>query len=278
FHLSHLTLLASATENACLWDISQGRLIKTICNTQRWHHNQTLGHIQYVEVNDKYTFICGSSWLRIFERGGSALVYGLSPKNLIRKVWDILSFDEHPAPSSSIVKCQKLQLSDLTTSSSADDQFTAVHVSGDGKDIVTLMVCGVLIIIPGFQCLISGEAILSNIAIQLCFPPNVDHIQDMAIYLTLSEKDGKVAAAMCRGLYLVSPDIEFSHLTTECPPRLGIVVSHLTDPTTMWVTHTCPEVFHQFGVLDMLWCLGGIPCGLEAAFCHLQVEVIEDES
>ncbi|KAI6124251.1 hypothetical protein EDD17DRAFT_907624 [Pisolithus thermaeus] len=228
FRLSHLTLLASATENAYLWDVSQGRLIETICDIQRWHHDQTLGHIQYVEVNDKYAFICGSSQLRIFERGGGALVYDLSPKNLVRKVWNILSFDEHPAPNSSIVKRQKLQQSDLTTSSSADDQFMAVHVSGNGKDIVALTVCGVLIIVPGFQRLISGEAVLSNIAVQLRFPPNVGHLQDTAIYLALSEKDGKVAAAMCRGLYLVSPDIEFSNITTECPPRPGVVVSRLT--------------------------------------------------
>ncbi|KAI6104530.1 hypothetical protein EDD16DRAFT_1714699 [Pisolithus croceorrhizus] len=222
FRLSHLTLLASATENAYLWDVSQGRLIETICDIQRWHHDQTLGHIQYVEVNDKYAFICGSSQLRIFERGGGALVYDLSPKNLVRKVWNILSFDEHPAPNSSIVKRQKLQQSDLTTSSSADDQFMAVHVSGNGKDIVALTVCGVLIIVPGFQRLISGEAVLSNIAVQLRFPPNVGHLQD---YGNISRTE---LGLQCRGLYLVSPDIEFSNITTECPPRPGVVVSRLT--------------------------------------------------
>ncbi|KAI6017466.1 hypothetical protein EDC04DRAFT_478773 [Pisolithus marmoratus] len=50
----------------------------------------------------------------------------------------------------------------------------------------------------------------------------------MAIYLALSEQDGKVAAVTRRGLYLVSPDIEFSHLTTERPPRPGVTVSRVT--------------------------------------------------
>ncbi|KAI6100726.1 hypothetical protein EDD16DRAFT_1496369 [Pisolithus croceorrhizus] len=64
------------------------------------------------------------------------------------------------------------------------------------------------------------------------------------------------------------------------------VATHIvTDSSTMWlnlnaapqVTHTSHELFRQFGVLDMWWCLGGMPCGLEAAFCHPCVEVIEDE-
>lgn len=28
------------------------------------------------------------------------------------------------------------------------------------------------------------------------------------------------------------------------------------------------EVFRQFGVLDLQWILGSMPCGLESAFCH----------
>lgn len=226
FRLSHLTLLVAADENAYLWDVSEGHLIETIRDIQRRHDDQTLGRIQYVEVNDKYAFICGSNQLRIFERGGGALVYALSPRNLVRKVWNILP--EHPAPNSTIVKRQKLQQSDLITNSSADDRFMAVHVSGNGRDIVALTRYGVLVIIPGFQRLISGEAILPNIGVQLCFPPSVRHPQQTAIYLALSGKDGKVAAATQRGLYLVSPDIEFSNLTTECPPRPGVVVSRLT--------------------------------------------------
>ncbi|KAI6102623.1 hypothetical protein EDD17DRAFT_695695 [Pisolithus thermaeus] len=228
FRLSHQTLLASAAENAYVWDVSQGRLIETICDIQRRHRGQTLGHIRYVEVNDKYAFICGSNQLRIFERGSGALVYGLSPKNLARKVWNMLSPGKQAVPNSSTVQRQKLRQSNLTTSSSADDRFMAVHVSGNGKDIAALTICGVLIIIPGFERLISGEATLSNIAVQLRFPSSDRRPQDTAIYLALSEKDGKVAAVTRRGLYLVSPDIEFSNLTIECPPQPGVVVSRLT--------------------------------------------------
>ncbi|KAI6012770.1 hypothetical protein F5J12DRAFT_685805, partial [Pisolithus orientalis] len=224
FRLSHLTLLASAAENAYLWDVSQGRLVETIGSIQKRYHHQTLGHIHYVEVNDKYAFICGSNQLRIFERGGGALVYDLSPRDLLRKVWSV---EEHPPFDSSVVKCQKLVEKDLN--STTDDQFMAVHVSGNGKDIAVLTICGVLIIIPGFQRIISGEALLPDIAVQLRFPPSSGGLQDTAIYLALREKDGKVAVVTRKGLYLVSPEVEFSTLTAERPPRPGVVVSSLTN-------------------------------------------------
>lgn len=43
-------------------------------------------------------------------------------------------------------------------------------------------------------------------------------------------------------------------------------------------SHTCVDVFRQFGVLDVQWMLGGSPCGLECAFCRPRVEVVEEES
>ncbi|KAI6017465.1 hypothetical protein EDC04DRAFT_2576716 [Pisolithus marmoratus] len=122
FRLSHLTLLVSGSENAYLWDVSEGRLVETIGDIQRRYHDKTLGSIKYVEVNDKYAFICGSNQLRIFERGGGALVYGLSPRSLLGKVWNVVPSGEHPASGSSIVERQGLQKSDLNMN---DDQFLA---------------------------------------------------------------------------------------------------------------------------------------------------------
>ncbi|KAI6007115.1 hypothetical protein EDD15DRAFT_2152953, partial [Pisolithus albus] len=64
-----------------------------------------------------------------------------------------------------------------------------------------------------------------------------------------------------------------------------VMTRTITDGAMMWMnmvaipegTHTGLEVFQQFGVLDLQWMLGGMPCGLERAFCHPRVEVIEDE-
>lgn len=43
-------------------------------------------------------------------------------------------------------------------------------------------------------------------------------------------------------------------------------------------SQTFLDVFWQFGILDLQWILGGMPCGLESAFCRPRVEVIEEES
>lgn len=60
----------------------------------------------------------------------------------------------------------------------------------------------------------------------------------------------------------------------------------LTDNASMWFnfetipeasrTHT--EVFRLFGILDLQWMLGGMPCGLESAFCRPRVDVVEENS
>lgn len=65
------------------------------------------------------------------------------------------------------------------------------------------------------------------------------------------------------------------------------VSSHtLTDSGMMWMnmvavpesSHSCLEIFRQFGVLDIQWMLGGMPCGLEYAFCRPRVEVVNEDS
>ncbi|KAI6016581.1 hypothetical protein PISMIDRAFT_117744, partial [Pisolithus microcarpus 441] len=43
-------------------------------------------------------------------------------------------------------------------------------------------------------------------------------------------------------------------------------------------SHTMHEVFREFGILNLQWCLGGMPCGLELAFCHPHVDIVEEES
>ncbi|KAI6034745.1 hypothetical protein BKA83DRAFT_4043192, partial [Pisolithus microcarpus] len=60
----------------------------------------------------------------------------------------------------------------------------------------------------------------------------------------------------------------------------------VTDAAMMWInleglpraSRSFLDVFRQFGMLDLQWILGGMPCGLESAFCRPCVEVIEEES
>lgn len=63
-------------------------------------------------------------------------------------------------------------------------------------------------------------------------------------------------------------------------------IRYIRDSAMMWMNidglppalQSFAEVFRQFGILDLQWILGGMPCGLESAFCRPRVEVIEEES
>ena len=83
-------------------------MVETIHDLQKSRHDDRLGFVGYVEVNDKYAFICGSNKLRIFERGGGALVFQLSPKDLGTKMWRISPQANNFSRFNSIVKPQRL--------------------------------------------------------------------------------------------------------------------------------------------------------------------------
>ena len=108
FRFSYPTLLVANQNNAYIWNVPEGRLVETIRDIQKSRHDDRLGFVRYVEVNDKYAFICGSNKLRIFERGGGALVFQLSPKDLGTKIWHISPQANTPNRFNSIVKPQAL--------------------------------------------------------------------------------------------------------------------------------------------------------------------------
>ena len=91
FRFSYPTILAAAMHNAYLWDIPTSQQVSVVRNTNRCHHDQLLGTINYVEVNDSYVFICGGRGLRIFGREDGALLYQLSTVELSSATWDVLS-------------------------------------------------------------------------------------------------------------------------------------------------------------------------------------------
>ena len=106
FRLSYPTLLAVATNNAYLWDVTRSQLVSVIRDIQQRHHGLQLTAIKYVDVNDFYVFICGASGLRIFAREGGALLYHLSTRELSSATWDVLP--QTPGLASSVVHPQML--------------------------------------------------------------------------------------------------------------------------------------------------------------------------
>ncbi|KAG2066979.1 hypothetical protein BDR04DRAFT_1105821 [Suillus decipiens] len=223
FRFSYPTLLSATVNQAYLWDVPTSCLIETITNIQAPNQDGTLGRLNYVEVNDQYAFFCGSNQLRIFARGGGALVYHLCMKDLQLVSWDVLPDNSAELCPSSLLEPQRLHEAYHVSSTSQCD-FVAAHVSSSGKDIVVLTASGIFIWIPGFERLFHREATLNDIATLLNFNASCDNIRDVSVYLALGESNEKAAIATRKGLFIVSLDPKISKLTAEAPPRPGLSV------------------------------------------------------
>lgn len=218
FRFSYPTLLATATNNAYLWDVTSLQLVSVVRDTQRQHHGLSLATINYVEVNDLYVFICGASSLRIFAREGGALLYQLSTRELSSATWDILP--QTPGLVSSVVHPQML-LHNQHASNSFHGEFMACmcyrlespgwtsltvsvsgHVSTSGNELAALTTNGRLVILPGFQRLFSGSNAVHHrdIAVILNFQPFSSE-RDISCYLAVGSRNGKLAVATVRMQY-----------------------------------------------------------------------------
>lgn len=78
FRFVYPTLAVVGTQNAYLYDIPTCELVKTIPNLQIIVHGETLGEINYVEVDSNHVYVCGSIQLRIFDRTSGALIFSIS--------------------------------------------------------------------------------------------------------------------------------------------------------------------------------------------------------
>jgi hypothetical protein len=118
FRFSYPTLLSANANDAYLWDVPTSRLVETISNIHVRNQDESLGRLNYVDVNDKYVFICGSVQLRIFAREGGALVYHLTKKMLPRTHWDVVPESNNVACPSSLFQPQRLSEACHVTDSS----------------------------------------------------------------------------------------------------------------------------------------------------------------
>ncbi|OAX37699.1 hypothetical protein K503DRAFT_719361 [Rhizopogon vinicolor AM-OR11-026] len=246
FRFSYPTLLSANANDAYIWDVPTSRLVETISNLQAPNEDGPLGRLNYVDVNDKYVFICGSVQLRIFAREGGALVYHLTKKSLPPMHWDILPESNNVTCPSSLFQSQRLHEA-FHVSESSLSNFKAAHVSSSGKDLVALTGSGAFVWIPGFERLFHREVSLSDIAVVLNFSPSSDRIQDTSLYLALGESNEKAAVATRMGIYIISLDSGINKLTAEAPPRPGVSVyrvikydhsRHLSFITCLQMTNT----------------------------------------
>jgi hypothetical protein len=81
FRFVYPTLLVAAAESLLLWDVRTGKLVENMneITTHIPHPGPNLGGICYVEVNDKYAFVCGDRTFKVFQRKTQNA--GLNPSN-----------------------------------------------------------------------------------------------------------------------------------------------------------------------------------------------------
>ncbi|KAN0100079.1 hypothetical protein V8E55_000063 [Tylopilus felleus] len=225
FRFAYPTLLATASNNAFVWDVPRSQLISVIRDLQRPHHKQLLGNINYVEVNDLYVFVCGGRGLRIFGREDGALLYQLSTMELCSATWDVLP---QSGLAASVVHPQML-LHNIHSTGSVHGEFMACHVSTSGNDLSVLTKHGKLVILPDFQQLFAGSNAVHHrdTATILNFQP-FSSDADFACYLAVGDRNGKLAIATRKGIYLVSHDLDFNCLPADRPPEPGVTVCRLS--------------------------------------------------
>ena len=88
FRLSYPILGSTSRNTIYLWDVRTGALVQQIDEIQQLNSDDVnnsrdpLGEINYIEVGEKYVFVCGRLALRVFERGkdGNGKVKGSEDK------------------------------------------------------------------------------------------------------------------------------------------------------------------------------------------------------
>ncbi|KAL0960998.1 hypothetical protein HGRIS_005991 [Hohenbuehelia grisea] len=210
-------LLVAGTEAAFLWDVPSGRLVLTIEGLQPddLPVDGTL-NINYVELSDRHAFICMTDGLRVFSRESGACVLVIPSTKDIYGEW---AYSLGPTQYSIDVPMDSALLPlivERTRIHGVDnrvihDTYVAAHVSSCGSNLVCMLKNSRLIIIYGFERLISGTATLREIAldVQLGSP------MYSSVYLAFEH--GRIGMVTTTGVFVVCPDFDSAD-----PPHLDV--------------------------------------------------------
>ncbi|KAF8875517.1 hypothetical protein BD779DRAFT_1563403 [Infundibulicybe gibba] len=210
YRFVHPTLLVSSSRTAFLWDIPTGALIQTIPDIQQPYpagtnatEPTTLGELRYVEVNEKYIFLCGTNTLRIFSRSDGKIRASIRSRVANYGSWTFTLTPDGPTSwgSGALPVRQKIEVcrSPPPVPPLPVDEFTAVHVSKCGRHLVALLESSRVIILPNFERIMQGVDVYDiAIDVQLGSP------RLASTYLAF--ENGRIAAATTSGLFLIQPD------------------------------------------------------------------------
>ncbi|TFK85124.1 hypothetical protein K466DRAFT_601435 [Polyporus arcularius HHB13444] len=201
--------LVASLRKAYLWDVPTGRLTLEVDNVQG---NSAGGDINYVELSVFHIFVCSTSALRVFSKTNGQMVLEIPSYQL--QYSDVrLAVQLDPAvarrklagPSEVVaLPAEPTSTTALYTASYAE--FSAVHVSRDGKDLVTQLSDSRMVVIRDFARVIRGEISVRAAALEIgkTIPRLGNSDEHFSIYLTYEH--GRLGVVTTSGIYAATLD------------------------------------------------------------------------
>ncbi|CDO77035.1 hypothetical protein BN946_scf184403.g10 [Trametes cinnabarina] len=202
------SLLVSGLRKAYVWDVRTGALLQELENVQG---DSNAGDINYVELSASHVFICSSSALRVFSRETKAMIleipsYQLAYADIRLAVKRDPAMARHGlATPGEIVKIP-LELTDSTALYSASyAEFSAVHVSRSGTDLVAQLSDSRIIAIRDFMRVARGDVPLNKAALELGKTVPYRGVDEhFSIYLCFEY--GRIGVITTSGVYAITLD------------------------------------------------------------------------
>ncbi|RPD52756.1 hypothetical protein L226DRAFT_548676 [Lentinus tigrinus ALCF2SS1-7] len=201
--------LVSGLRKAYLWDVPTGRLILEVENVQG---NSAGGDINYVELSVFHIFVCSTSALRVFSKTNGQLVLEINSYQLVYsdirlavQLDPAIARHKYAGPSEAVaLPAEPTATTALYTASYAE--FSAVHVSRDGKDLVAQLSDSRLVVIRDFMRVVRGEIALSAAALEIgkTIPRHGGTDEHFSIYL--SYEHGRLGVVTTSGIYAATLD------------------------------------------------------------------------
>jgi len=198
------TLLVASFTRAYLYDVVSAQLIQTIQVIQA-NGPDLIIDINYVELNDDYVFICGSSWLRVFKRSNGQLAYSVPSTSVpaIPAIGLSMSAYKNGLLTSESPKSTLPFRKGESRAIDESPSFVAAHVSGNHLAAL-LSDCRVLLI-KDFIQVADGKKQLSDSALEVCLYDPDSHLGDkISVYLAFEYE--RVAVVASSGVFVLTLD------------------------------------------------------------------------
>ncbi|KAH9962255.1 hypothetical protein BC827DRAFT_1199936 [Russula dissimulans] len=201
YRLAYPTLVSAGEGRAFLHDVRTGALVQTVEIDVR--------SICYVDVDERYLFVCGLRALHVFSRAGTEgeaagaevlrVPNDIAVRNVVSTALHVPHvYDDYDRPF-----VEAVPLRTGTESDHPRPTFVAAHVSRDGRDLVVLTSKIRVLVIRDFERICRGEISLEDAGQIVRLSP-----RDKCHYLAFEH--GRVCIASVGGLYIFTVDRDTS--------------------------------------------------------------------